>query len=69
LFAASIADIKKALMKKSKSDPQEKLLEYLKPDYKIFLREEADKLAPYRGPAIDHSIKILKKDRKEAEIL
>jgi hypothetical protein len=69
LFAASIADIKKALIKKSKSDLQEKLLEYLKLDYKIFLREEADKLAPYRRLAINYSIKILKKDRKEAEIL
>ena len=47
LFAASLADIEKALKKKSKSDPREKLLEYLKPDYKIFLREEADKLALY----------------------
>jgi hypothetical protein len=45
LFAASLADIEKAPKKKSKSDPREKLPDYLKPDYKIFLREEADKLA------------------------
>jgi hypothetical protein len=45
LFTASLADIKKALKKKSKLDPREKLLDYLKLDYKIFLREEADKLA------------------------
>jgi hypothetical protein len=68
LFAASLADIEKAFKKKSKSDPQEKQPDYLKPDYKIFLREEADKLAPHRGPAIDHKIKILMTDGKEAEI-
>jgi hypothetical protein len=45
LFAASLADIEKALKKKSKSDPRGELLDYLKPDYKMFLREEADKLA------------------------
>jgi hypothetical protein len=45
LFTASLADIKKALKKKSKSDLREKLLDYLKPDYKIFLRDKADKLA------------------------
>jgi hypothetical protein len=68
LFAASLADIEKAFKKKSKSDPQEKQPDYLKPDYKIFLREEADKLAPHRGPTIDHKIKILMTDGKEAEI-
>jgi hypothetical protein len=68
LFAASLADIEKVLKKKSKSDPREKLRDYLKPDYKIFLREEADKLAPHRGPAIDHKIEILTADGKKAEI-
>jgi hypothetical protein len=68
LFAASLADIEKALKKKRKSDPREKLRDYLKPDYKIFLREEADKLAPHREPAIDHKIEILTADGKKAEI-
>jgi hypothetical protein len=68
MFAASLADIEKALKKKSNADPQEKLPDYLKPDYKIFLREEANKLAPHRGPAIDHKIEILMTDGKEAEI-
>jgi hypothetical protein len=69
LFAASLADIEKALKKKSKSDPREKLPDYLKPDYKIFLREEADKLALHQGPAIDHKIEVLMVDGKEADIL
>jgi hypothetical protein len=41
----------------------------LKPDYKIFLREEADKLALHQGPAIDHKIEVLMVDGKEADIL
>jgi hypothetical protein len=68
MFAAFLADIKKALKEKSKSDLQEKLPDYLKPDYKIFLREEADKLAPHWGPAIDYKIEILTTDWKKAEI-
>jgi hypothetical protein len=68
LFAASLADIEKALKKKSKSDSQEKLLDYMKLDYKIFLREGANKLAPHQEPAIDHKIEILMTDGKEAEI-
>jgi hypothetical protein len=51
------------------SDPREKLPDYLKPDYKIFLREEADKLALHQGPAIDHKIEVLMVDGKEADIL
>jgi hypothetical protein len=31
LFAASLADTEKALKKKSRSDPQKKLPDYLKP--------------------------------------
>jgi hypothetical protein len=68
LFAAFLADIEKAFKKKSKSDLREKLPDYLKLDYKIFLREEADKLTPHWRLAIDHKIEILMTNGKEAEI-
>ena len=33
------------------------------------MKEEADKLAPYRGPDIDHAIKLIKLEGKPATIL
>lgn len=68
LYAASMADIEKALKKKKKGDPREKLPEYLQSEAAIFSREEADRLAPHRGPGIDHSIEVVEKDGKQAEL-
>ena len=63
-----MADIKKALKKKEPVDPRDKLPAYLRDQYRTFLREEADKLAPHRGPKIDHSIELIEKDGKPATI-
>ena len=61
IFAASMADIEKALAPKIRIDPKEKLpLEYH--DFlDVFSQKEADKLPPHRG--YDHRIR-LKKDTK-----
>ena len=68
VFAASMADIEKALKKKVPTDPREKLPEYLQEDYRVFLKEEADKLAPHRGPEIDHAIELVEKEGKTTTI-
>jgi transposase InsO family protein len=68
VFTASMADIKKALAPKKKVDPLPLLPDSLKPLYKYFLKEEADKLPPHRGLSVDHKIELEKKDGKEQEI-
>jgi hypothetical protein len=50
-------------------DPQDKLLAYLQSKYYTFLKEEADKLAPYRGPDINYTIELIKKEGELATIL
>jgi hypothetical protein len=69
IFAAFIADIKKALKKKVLMDPQDKLPAYLQSEYRTFLKKEADKLAPYRGPNINYAIKLIEKEGEPATIL
>jgi hypothetical protein len=60
VFAASLADIEKALRVKEYIDPRTKL----PPEYWKFLpvcdRKEADKLPPLRGPGTDHKIELEK---------
>jgi hypothetical protein len=68
LYAASLADIQKALKRKVHVDPRDKLPAFLQDEYKTFLREEADKLPPNRGPSIDHAIELMKEDRKDTEV-
>ena len=63
IFAASMADIDKALKPKTKTDPQTKLPSYLR-DYKdVFDPIEADKLPKHR-PGVDHSIELVEQDKK-----
>ena len=45
-------------------DLRDKLLGYLQEDYYIFLKEEANKLAPYRGLEINYAIKLVEKEGK-----
>ncbi len=68
VFAASMADIQKALKPKSRIDPRERLPKYLHPEYKFFSKEESDKLPPLRGSSVDHSIEIVERDGKPAEV-
>lgn len=68
IFAASMADIEKALRKKDAVDPRAILPDYLKGEFRTFMREEADKLAPHRGADIDHAIELVEQDGKPAII-
>ncbi|XPS95993.1 hypothetical protein M3J09_005273 [Ascochyta lentis] len=68
LFSASMADIQKALKKKELTDPRDLLLEFLKDEFRTFMKEEADKLAPYRGSDIDHAIELIEQDGKPATV-
>jgi len=68
IYAFSMADIQKALTSKKKTDPREKLPDYLKDMYKAFSKEESDKLPPARGKGIDHGIELIKVNGKEPEI-
>ena len=68
IFAASMADIEKALAVKQQVDPRTKLPRSLQDLYHHFLKEEADKLPPHRGPGIDLAIEIKEKEGKPQEI-
>jgi len=67
VFAASLADINKALEPKSKIDFCTKLPPQYQHHAKTFDPDVASQLPPVRGPTIDHSIEINKKDGKEIE--
>jgi hypothetical protein len=67
-FAASMADIEKALAVKKEVDLRTLLLDSLRDLYKFFLKSEADKLAPLRGLGVDYSIELVEKDGKTLEI-
>ncbi|XPS94913.1 hypothetical protein M3J09_004211 [Ascochyta lentis] len=68
LFSASMADIQKALKKKELTDPRDLLPEFLKDEFRTFMKEEADKLAPHRGSDIDHAIELIEQDGKPATV-
>jgi hypothetical protein len=58
LFAASLADINKALQHKELTDPATKLPAWLNKRLRsLFDRREADKLPPHR-PGVDHKIEL-----------
>jgi hypothetical protein len=62
VFAASIADINKALRPKEKVDVRALLPEQYKEFYDLFNPKEAEKLPPHRGPGVDHKIELDPKD-------
>ena len=68
VYSASMSDIQKALQRKKKADPREKLPPYLHTEYKTFTQEEADKLPPLRGTKVDHAIEVEEVNGKSAEI-
>ncbi|KAM7208834.1 hypothetical protein V8F06_014924 [Rhypophila decipiens] len=59
IFAASLADIEKALAPKKHSDPREKLPMHYHEFLPLFDRKEADRLPPHR-PGVDHAITLEK---------
>ena len=69
VFAASIADINKALRVKSYTNPADKLPPYLHEFLDVFSRDASDKLPPLRGCGIDHEVELVKgTDGKEPEV-
>ena len=68
MFFISIADIEKALVVRTETDPRTKLPEYYSEFLGAFDRLEAEKLLPLRGPGTDHAIKLEKVDRKEPAV-
>ena len=68
MFSISIADIEKALVVRTETDPRTKLPEYYLEFLGAFDRLEAEKLPPLRGPGTDYAIKLEKVDRKEPTV-
>jgi transposase InsO family protein len=60
VFAASMADIEKALRPKSFTDPRTKLPVQYHEFLDVFDRAQADELPPTRGKGIDHQIELEK---------
>jgi transposase InsO family protein len=67
VFAASLADIEKALKAKSVTDPRAKLPECLHEFLPTFDRQRADQLPPFR-PGVDHKIELESKDGQKPEV-
>jgi hypothetical protein len=68
VFAASMADINKALMNKVKTDPRTKLPEHFHEFLEMFSREKAAELPPYRGAGVDHEIQLESGDGREPKV-
>lgn len=66
-FAASMADINKALRVKQRTDPATKLPNHFKDLLKAFDSKEAEKLPPHRGPGVDHAIELEEVDGQKAK--
>jgi hypothetical protein len=62
VFAASIANINKALELKKVINIEALLLEQYKSYRELFSPKKAAKLPPHRGPEVDHRIKLESKD-------
>ena len=68
VFAASMADINKALRPKVRTDPRDKLPIKYHEFLDVFDYKEAEKLPPLRGRGVDHAIELETKEGKEAEV-
>jgi predicted aspartyl protease len=69
VFAASMADINKALRVKTYTDPAKKLPRDLHKHLDVFSRQESDRLPPLRGRGIDHEIELIRDlNGKEPEV-
>jgi predicted aspartyl protease len=68
VFAASIADINKALAPKVRTDPRTKLPEWCQDFVDMFGEKKAAGLPPLRGAGVDHEIQLEKVDGKEPQV-
>jgi len=67
VFAASIADINKALAPKKTVDIKSLLPKHYQSYYELFNPREASKLPPHRGPGVDHRIELESKDGQQPQ--
>ena len=67
IFAASLADINKALQKKIPTDPRTKLPPQYQEFLALFDKDEANKLPPHRL-GVDYEILLEEVDGKEAKL-
>ena len=67
VFAASIADINKALAPKKAVDVRSLLPKHYQSYYELFNPKEAAKLPPHRGPGVDHRIEFESKDGQQPQ--
>lgn len=68
VFAASMADVEKALQTKQPTDPRTRLPQHYHEFLPVFDCKEADKLPSHRGNETDHRIQLEQVNGKEAEI-
>ena len=62
IFAASIADIDKALQPKKPVNVRALLPAQYQEFYELFNPKEAEKLPPHQGPGVDHKIELEPRD-------
>ncbi|KAK1919383.1 hypothetical protein P3342_009107 [Pyrenophora teres f. teres] len=67
IFAASIADINKALAPKKAVDVKSLLPKQYQSYFELFNPKEASKLPPHRGPGVDHKIELESKDGQQPQ--
>lgn len=67
VFAASIADINKALAPKKAVDVKSLLPKHYQSYFELFNPKEAAKLPPHRGPGIDHRVELMSKDGQQPQ--
>jgi hypothetical protein len=67
IFAASIADINKALAPKKSVDVRALLPKHYQSYYELFNPKEAAKLPPYRGLGVDHRIELETKNGQQPQ--
>lgn len=68
VFAASLADIEKALSVKSPIDPRTKLPPQYHEFLDVFDQAQANLLPPVRGKGIDHGIELISENGKTPEV-
>lgn len=68
VFAASMADINKALRVKQHTDPATKLPQHFHEFLDVFSYQKSEQLPPLRGPGTDHAIELEKVNGKQPEI-
>ena len=69
MFAASMADIEKALRLRSTTDPHTKMPKHFSEYLDVADCTEADKLPLLRGPEINYCIELQEVDSKTLEVL